>query len=85
MKDELKQLSLAMQHDANQAWETAHQIVQQIEQPLAYQIHAYLHRKEGNLDNARYWYQRAKVKEFEGDLAAEYQHILKIIKDREHQ
>lgn len=40
-------------------WDTAHQIVQDIEHPLAYWIHAYLHRKEPDIPNASYWYSRA--------------------------
>jgi hypothetical protein len=38
-------------------WEKAHQIVQDIDDSNAAQIHAFLHRQEGDLSNARYWYQ----------------------------
>jgi hypothetical protein len=40
-------------------WDQAHQIVQDIEDSTAAHIHAYLHRQEGDLSNARYWYARA--------------------------
>ncbi|MGD9845895.1 MAG: hypothetical protein AB7O60_09805 [Variibacter sp.] len=41
-------------------WEKAHAIVQAHDTPHAAWVHAYLHRVEGDLDNARYWYARAK-------------------------
>lgn len=40
-------------------WEKAHQIVQEINTPEAAWIHAYLHRVEGDLGNADYWYRHA--------------------------
>ena len=41
-------------------WDAAHQIVQQYEDnATAAWIHAVLHKVEGDLGNARYWYRRA--------------------------
>ena len=40
-------------------WETAHNIAQSISSELGSWIHAYLHRVEGDLSNADYWYKRA--------------------------
>lgn len=40
-------------------WEAAHHLIQAHSDPLACRIHAYLHRQEGDLDNAAYWYARA--------------------------
>jgi len=40
-------------------WDQAHKIVQEIENSQAFRIHAYLHRKEGDIGNANYWYRRA--------------------------
>jgi len=41
-------------------WDAAHQLVQQYEDdPTAAWIHAVLHKIEGDLGNARYWYRRA--------------------------
>ncbi len=40
-------------------WEQAHDLCQEIESPSGYWIHAYLHRVEGDLSNAAYWYARA--------------------------
>ena len=41
-------------------WDAAHNVVQQYEDDAtAAWIHAVLHKIEGNLGNARYWYRRA--------------------------
>ena len=40
-------------------WETAHNIVQNDPSKQAAWVHAYLHRKEGDLGNAGYWYVNA--------------------------
>ena len=41
-------------------WDAAHELVQQHEDDAtASWIHAVLHKIEGDLGNARYWYQRA--------------------------
>jgi hypothetical protein len=50
---------LALWYDARGDWKTAHRIAQDINTPAGAWIHAYLHRKEGDLGNAAYWYQRA--------------------------
>lgn len=49
----------ALWHDAKGNWEKAHEIVQDLRDTRAARIHAYLHRKEGDIFNADYWYQRA--------------------------
>jgi hypothetical protein len=45
-------------------------------------VHAYLHRKEGDLSNARYWYARAGKPEFRGTLAAEWTEIARALLER---
>lgn len=38
-------------------WEAAHEVVQRDEEdPMAAWVHAVLHRIEGDMGNARYWY-----------------------------
>ena len=52
-------LSLALQTlwwDAKGDWPRAHECAQQDEGKTGALVHAYLHRKEGDLSNARYWY-----------------------------
>lgn len=54
--------SLAVQalwHDARGDWESAHRCAQDDESAAGSWVHAYLHRKEGDLGNAGYWYARA--------------------------
>lgn len=50
---------LALWYDAKGDWEKSHVIIQDIETKEAAYIHAYLHRKEGDIWNADYWYRRA--------------------------
>ncbi len=45
--------------DANGDWDGAHDIAQAIATTDGSWLHAYLHRKEGDLPNADYWYRRA--------------------------
>lgn len=49
----------AMWHDARGDWEKAHQCAQDDPGRDGSWVHAYLHRKEGDLGNAGYWYSRA--------------------------
>jgi hypothetical protein len=39
-------------------------------------VHAYLHRVEGDRDNARYWYHQARRELAAGDLALEWTAIV---------
>lgn len=52
----------ALWHDARGDWERAHLCAQEDEGRDGAWVHAYLHRKEGDLGNAGYWYQRANRK-----------------------
>lgn len=49
----------ALWHDANNNWEKAHTLIQDINDANGSWIHAYLHRKEGDIFNADYWYRKA--------------------------
>ena len=53
-------LAKALDHLAAGAWQDAHQIVQNESSTLAAWLHGIVHTLEGDLDNARYWYERAK-------------------------
>ena len=49
-------------------WDAAHQIVQQYaDDAIAAWIHAVLHKMEGDLGNARYWYRRADRMDYVAD------------------
>ena len=49
---------IALWYDAKGDWHEAHRIVQETSGFEGDWIHAYLHRKEGDLGNASYWYSR---------------------------
>ena len=66
---------LALWHDARGDWHQAHVVVQDLETRAAAWVHAYLHRKEGDASNARYWYDRAHQPVFRGSLEEEWTHI----------
>lgn len=40
-------------------WDGAHTLVQDGNDNLSCLVHAYLHREEGDIGNAEYWYRRA--------------------------
>jgi hypothetical protein len=49
----------ALWWDAKGEWTQAHGLVDELESKDGMAVHAYLHRKEGALSNAEYWYARA--------------------------
>jgi len=53
--DHIKALDLAR----DERWDVSNQLVQQNSDKLSCLIHAYLHRVESNISNAKYWYRRA--------------------------
>ena len=56
-------------------WDKAHGIVMKEESRDAAWVHAYLHRVEGDLDNAGYWYRKAHRPADSGPLPAEWDAI----------
>jgi hypothetical protein len=57
-------------------WDRAHQCVQGHEGKADCDwVHAHLHRQEGDLNNARYWYRRAGKAESSASLADEWSEI----------
>ena len=56
-------------------WDRAHHIANEIDTPSGALIHAHLHRQEGDLSNARYWYGRAGHLESTESIAAEWDTI----------
>jgi hypothetical protein len=49
----------ALWYDARGDWDRAHRVAQDVDDEKGAWVHAYLHRKEGDLGNATYWYRRA--------------------------
>lgn len=65
-------------HDKNGDWRKAHDLIDQLDGVDAAHVHAYLHRKEGDEWNAKYWYNRAKQPFFKGSLEAEWGKLFDI-------
>lgn len=65
----------ALWHEAQGDWDRAHRIAQEVETVDGCRVHAYLHRREGDLDNARYWYRRAGVTECRDTLEREWESL----------
>lgn len=53
---------LALWYDGKGDWKKAHDQVDHLSGKSAARVHAYLHRKEGDLWNADYWYSKAGEK-----------------------
>ena len=66
-------------YDAKGDWERSHTIIQEINDRNAAWIHAYLHRKEGDIGNADYWYHRAGKSRPSLTLQEEWKEIVKAI------
>jgi len=62
-------------------WHAAHEIVQGLENTYAWWVHAYLHRKEPDLNNAAYWYLRAQKTMPKYSLAQEWEEIFEELSD----
>jgi len=65
----------ALWQDAKAEWAEAHRIAQEDDSRDGAWVHAYLHRKEGDLSNARYWYARAGKSPHQGTLEEEWRDI----------
>jgi len=69
----------ALWHAAKGDWETAHNLVQSDKTEAAAWVHAYLHRVEGDLENARYWYDNAGRPEATESLQKEWCQIAEAL------
>ncbi len=65
----------ALYHDKMGNWDEAHNILGDAIDSDSAWVHAYLHRKEGDIDNAHYWYRRSGKPEFFGGFDEEWEHI----------
>jgi hypothetical protein len=69
----------ALWYESKGDWDKAHQIVQDASDSDSAWVHAYLHRKEGDLGNARYWYRRANQLESKETLDQEWENIARVL------
>ena len=56
-------------------WDAAHKIVQQDNSQLSAWLHGVIHQEEGDLSNARYWFNRAGRREPNPTTADELTHF----------
>jgi hypothetical protein len=75
----LNALSLLKQGD----WDAAHKLVQDDDSEEAAWVHGYLHKVEGDIGNAKYWYRQAGRK-WRGDLGLE-EELVEILNTLEGQ
>ena len=60
-------------------WDAAHKIVQDEDTLDAAWVHAYLHRVEGDLGNAGYWYRQAGKPVAKHSLEVEWERIVSAL------
>jgi len=73
----------ALWYEAHGDWKRAHKIAQSQKSKAAAAVHAYLHRKEGDLSNADYWYERAGRRRSDNPLEQEWQTLAVELLNRE--
>lgn len=76
---ELPDLLAALWWDGKGDWQKAHELAQQGDSSEHAWVHAYLHRKEGDNSNARYWYDRAARHVASGPLQDEWTRIAQAL------
>jgi len=69
----------ALWWEARGDWTKAHEIAQAHDDAACAWVHAYLHRVEGDLGNAAYWYRRADKAPDTGALKAEWEQMVKAL------
>jgi hypothetical protein len=67
----------ALWWDAKGDWNRAHALAQENAGKEGDAVHAYLHRKEGDSENARYWYARAGRPAAMGTLHGEWEALVR--------
>jgi hypothetical protein len=73
---------LALWHLGRNEWDAAHAVVQDADDADSAWVHAHLHRVEGDLSNARYWYRRAQRAESTASLDEEWRAIVEALSTR---
>ena len=71
----------ALWWDAKGDFANAHRCAQERDDDAGMRVHAYLHRKEGDASNARYWYKQAGKPAVSGSLDQEWSEIAQTLLD----
>jgi hypothetical protein len=69
----------ALWYAAKGNWDTAHELAQSQDTHQAAWVHAYLHRVEGDLSNAAYWYRQAGRPVAQGPPEAEWEAVTRAL------
>ena len=77
--DKLSGVHLAIWYAMKDNWDMAHKIVQDLNTETACWIHAYLHRVEGDIGNAHYWYNCANKEPSSKSLKSELDDIIQLL------
>jgi hypothetical protein len=77
----LGQALAALWHAAKGDWDKAHHLAQAQDDAQGAWVHAYLHRVEGDLSNAGYWYRRAGKPQSTAPLKQEWGEIAGTLLD----
>ena len=78
----LPTLLAALWHERHGDWHAAHRLAQDVDDSDGAWVHAYLHRREGDLGNAAHWYRRADRTPARGTLDEEWLEIAGTLLDR---
>jgi hypothetical protein len=82
--DTIGTLLKALWEEKKGNWARAHEIAQSVENSDGAWIHAYLHRREGDLSNASYWYTRAGKSVPSDSLDEEWENLARyLVRKRE--
>ena len=63
-------------YDGNGDWGQAHRQVDHLTDQASAWVHAYLHRKEGDIWNADYWYNKARKTRPDISLETEWEELV---------
>ncbi|MBO9573686.1 MAG: hypothetical protein J7497_15975 [Chitinophagaceae bacterium] len=75
--EDISNVLKALWYDGKEQWESSHNIAQDIHDRNGSWIHAYLHRKEGDIFNADYWYSKAGKRRPSVSLKEEWEDLVK--------
>ncbi len=80
--DSLDSAQKALWYAGKDDWQRAHEFAQQKKDSESAWVHAYLHRQEGDILNAEYWYVRASKKLPNNTLQEEWEDMVHVLIER---
>jgi len=69
----------ALWYDKKGEWKHAHDLIDHLTDSSSAHVHAYLHRKEGDIWNADYWYKRAGSIRPDLSLEEEWEQLVRLL------